>query len=396
MTIDNLRKIAKPFKNIYIFGFGISGRWLSSNLNLPIKNFIDSDFKKSGLFFNNIKCISLEEARVNIEEDSIVIISIIDIQDLLPFENKLNVKKWIALGLFLTEDMDYFKNNTGESDDFLKYSLLAVEKCHKALLLDNSLYLRSIDIMISEKCSLKCKDCSNLMQYYEAPIDIEFDEIKKDFEDLTSKVEFVYEVRLIGGEPFMNKDIYNIINYFNNNKKIYKQVVYTNATIPLKKEFIDVLKHPKVVFTLTDYRKVTSGNLARNTKRMTDMLTELKVPFRLHYPENWTDSGELQDFNRSESEMIEMFDDCCAKNLYTLSMSRIYRCPFAANADRLKGMPDNDKNYVYVNDSVENIKKYLGDLKFIPACNYCKGRSYSAPEIEPAIQTPKPLKYIKY
>ena len=32
------------------------------------------------------------------------------------------------------------------------------------------LNIKYIDIMITEKCSLKCKDCSNLMQYYQKPV----------------------------------------------------------------------------------------------------------------------------------------------------------------------------------------------------------------------------------
>lgn len=194
----------------------------------------------------------------------------------------------------------------------------------------------------------------------------------------------------------MNKDIYRIMDYFNNNNKITKQVVYSNATIPLKEEFVDILKHPKVVFTLTDYRKVTKGAIERNTAKVHEALKRLDVPHRLHDPENWTDSGVLQDFKRDVPEMKEMFLDCCARNLITLTDNKLYRCPFAANADRLQGMPDDKRNYVSVNASTNDIKKYINDIEYIPACNFCKGRSYSAPEIESAIQTPKPLPYEKY
>jgi len=394
-SIFQLRESLEAEEDIYIYGFGISGWWLAANINLPITNFIDTDVKKSGRNSSGISCISIDEARGRLTPNSVIIISVIDIQDVLPTVEELNIKKWLALGLFLN-DHPVFVNPTDESEDFMKYSLQAVEKCHKSYLITNSLYLRSVDVVITEKCSLKCKDCSNLMQYYEAPVDISFDEIKADFDDLTSKVEYIYEIRLIGGEPFMNKDIYRIIDYFNNNKKITKQVVYSNATIPLKDQFIEVLKHPKVVFTLTDYRKVTKGNLEKNTTRVTEKLDKLNIPYRLHDPENWTDSGVLKDFKRDVPEMKEMFLDCCARNLITLSDSKIYRCPFAANADRLQGMPDDKKNYVYVNAPTSEIKKYVNEIEFIPACNYCKGRSFSAPEIESAIQTSQPIPYEKF
>ena len=51
---------------------------------------------------------------------------------------------------------------------------------------------------------------------------------------------------------------------------------------------------------------------------------------------------------------------------------------------------------VSVNSSVDEVKKYLNDVDYLPACNFCKGRSYSAAEIKPAIQTQQPLEYKKF
>ncbi len=31
---------------------------------------------------------------------------------------------------------------------------------------NNILNVKHLDLVLTEKCSLKCKDCSNLMQYY--------------------------------------------------------------------------------------------------------------------------------------------------------------------------------------------------------------------------------------
>ena len=54
--------------------------------------------------------------------------------------------------------------------DLLNFSLNASRS-------SKNLNLNSLDIVLTEKCSLKCKHCSNLMQYYEKPIDNEFDDI---------------------------------------------------------------------------------------------------------------------------------------------------------------------------------------------------------------------------
>ena len=40
------------------------------------------------------------------------------------------------------------------------------------------------------------------------------------------------------------------------------------------------------------------------------------------------------------------FKQCCVKYVYTLLDGKLYRCPFIANANNLKAIPDNPSNYV--------------------------------------------------
>jgi len=374
---------------VFIYGFGLAGKWLSDNLTARIGGFIDTDLKKSGRSFNDHIVYSLENAALVMNEETIVVISVIDIQDVLPLLERLPHKRWIALGLHL-ENTQVLHNPMEESREFVEYSLKAVEDCHKGFFSKDTLFLRSIDIVITEKCSLRCKDCSNLMQYYEAPVDITHEEIMRDFETLTESVDHIYEVRLIGGEPFMNKDIYRIIESLIVSPKITKMVVYSNAMIPIRVENCEILKHPKIIFSLTDY-----GSLAKNTKKVAQSLSDLGVAYRLHPPENWTDSGTIFDFKRTLEDQKQLFNNCCGKNLLTVTDGKLYRCPFAANADRLKAIPSDSQNSVPVTDGAASIRHYISSIEYLPACNYCKGRSFNAPVIQPAIQSPKPLLYIK-
>ena len=49
-------------------------------------------------------------------------------------------------------------------------SRLAVcKKSHEFYFDESKTYMRSLDVMITTKCSLKCRNCSNLMQYYQDP-----------------------------------------------------------------------------------------------------------------------------------------------------------------------------------------------------------------------------------
>jgi MoaA/NifB/PqqE/SkfB family radical SAM enzyme len=392
------------FENIYVYGFGLAGKWFSDNSPKKIKAFIDTDEKKSGRVHNSISVIKIDEAKKNISKNDLIVVSVVDIQDVVPIlKRNFPKNKWVALGFYLDgNDADgslikvqqnLTSHESVEDKNFINYSLYAVEKCHKAFINKDKFFLRSIDIVLSEKCSLKCKDCSNLMQFYINPKTFSNNQIVNEFAELTEKISHIFEVRLIGGEPFMNKEIYDIIDYFCNHEKITRCVIYTNGTIPLKPERLKKYRNSKLVFALTDY-----GSLSKNTDKVHDTLLDLKIATRRHVPENWTDSGRIEDFKRSTLEMKKLFEACCGKNLLTTMNGRLYRCPFAANAESLKGIPFDSKNSVRLNSSPEEISKYTRDIDYIPACNYCNGRSFDAKEIIPAIQTPnrKPIKYKIY
>jgi len=381
-------------QNIYIYGYGIAGRWLYDNMpqKEKIKGFIDTDHKKSGLSQFGVDISTPQSLSDVMPPDSIIVNTVIDIQDVVDIVGRLRHRKAIALGLYLDDINELVhKNGTGESDSFLKYSLSAVRSCHEGYFSEDKLFLRSVDVVITEKCSLKCKDCSNLMQYYDKPVDVSFAEVVSDFDKFTEHLDGIFEVRLIGGEPFMNKDIYKILEYLYTKNNIMKIVVYSNAMIPIRQEYAHLLTNDKLVFSLTDY-----GGLAKNTPKVVAQLIELGASYRLHPPENWTDSGEIGDFRRDDAGLQTIFENCCGKNLLTLSEGKLYRCPFSANADRLRAIPDDPLNYVSAEASPAEMRHFTRDIKFLPACNYCKGRSFDSPSIVPAVQALKPVSYIRF
>ena len=67
------------------------------------------------------------------------------------------------------------------------------EMCNKdTYITNNVLKLKSIDVQITEKCSLKCKDCSNLMQYYKKPIDADFEILTKSIDKILNAVDLIF------------------------------------------------------------------------------------------------------------------------------------------------------------------------------------------------------------
>jgi sulfatase maturation enzyme AslB (radical SAM superfamily) len=391
LTLQNLNDHIGKESPVYIYGFGLAGRWLSTQLPGRVRGFIDTDLKKKGMSMGDICVMTIKDAMDSMPVEAVIIVSVIDIQDVLDIVRTLPHTRWVALGLYLESGKSSALDGFPESSEFIDYSLSAVEQFHKAYFDHDKLFLRSVDVMITERCTLKCRDCSNLMQYYEEPKNISLNQVLDDFNSLANNVDHIFEVRLIGGEPFMNKDIYEIIDVLVKSTKISRLVIFSNAMVPFKLDKIRTLRHPKIVLSLTNY-----GNLAKKTMDNVSLLDGEGIPYRLHPPENWTDSGVIFDFERSVVENEQLFENCCGKNLLTLSLGKLYRCPFAANADRLGAIPADPKNAVQASEGKNAIKTYTRDISYLPACNYCKGRSFDAPQIEPALQTEKPLPYRRF
>ena len=378
-------------KNLYIYGYGVTGRWLSDNL--IVKKFIDTDNKKWGSVYNGIEVKGPNYLETIDKKESLIIITVVDIFDVIPLLNYLQAE-WIPLSQILINfenNINSSSNNTGESFEFLKYSIGTVLKCQNAYNQKDSFYLRSVDLVITEKCTLKCKDCANLMQYYDDPKTYEVDFILKGIDELVKKIDFINEIRVIGGEPFLNKDIYHVLSHLSEINKIHNIVIYTNGMIPPKMEKLANLNNKKIIFSVTDY-----GELGKNLDKTIQILDELNYPYRLHPPEHWTDSGHILAERLSDSDTKENFAKCCGKNLYTLIGTKLYRCPFVANAEQFNGIPTNNSNFVMTTDSKEIIKNYAYGLDSIDACSLCPGRSFDAPLIKPAIQVKKPIPFTKH
>lgn len=387
-SLSELMELSMDNSKIYIYGNGGAGRWLWRNLEVlgvEIEAFIDTDVKKVTENFG-FKTISVADSEKEIGLDDLLIIGAVDIHEILIIKQQTHLKglRWLSLGKFVKEGLE--SKSLPQPEGFDEYAVGVVTDCHTRLLDPEDVFLRSVDIMITEKCSLKCQDCANLMQYYEKPKDSTLDGIIRSVRWLSEVVDGVYEFRLIGGEPFMNKGIYNIIEQLLDFEIFNKLVIYTNGMVPLKTNSRDLLVNDRVVFSVTDY-----GSLAKNTGKFIKQLEEWGCIFRVHPPEHWTDSGRIKRQNRTDIANQKIFDECCGKNLWTLSDQGFGRCPFAINAAHLGAIDFESDSVVPVGD-VTKLREYILNGKFLPACDLCNGRSFSSPQIVPAIQTRIPLK----
>lgn len=251
-----------------------------------------------------------------------------------------------------------------------------------------------VQFVVTEKCSLKCRDCMHLMQYYQKPMDVDLEKACLSFDRLLNVVDNISELRILGGEPFIHKELYKLIDRYAPSKKIGSITIYSNGTVMPNERNFHALKNSKVTVNISNY--------IHNEKRirvLEERLKEQGILFFVRRYDSWQDCGDLSNRGYSQEKKEELFLNCFERGCYTFYQSQLHRCPRSVHAINLGAMPDVKRDYVdfaQLNVSDSELVKQLYSLRsktWIEACNYCLGPNILTQHLIPAIQIKKPLPY---
>ena len=385
---------------VVIAGAGIVGKEilaLCEMEGIKVECFCDSSIKTAGTEFCGFEVVYTPDLKKKFEK-ALIIISVAAIKDVVDSLTQQGFNDWYAGGLLLKE---YDRSQNNAELDYRKFAIDNCILCHNGYLDKVNLFFRSIDIIITECCSLKCNDCSNLMQYYEHPQNCDTNDLLDSIDKFCSVVDDVMDFRIIGGEVFMNKEWPVIVDRLVNEPKARRVILYTNGTIIPKDSALEYLKNDKVLVIISDYKY-----LSKKLNELKAVFEQNNIAYHILEVNEWLDCSTIEQHNRGEEGNKKIFQLCCAKNMPTLSDGKIFRCPYSANAFRLKAVPDNQNDYVDLykeqlngSDLIQTknkIRSYLNDIPYLKICDFCSGRPLSGNEVEPAVQIKKPRKYQKF
>lgn len=250
--------------------------------------------------------------------------------------------------------------------------------------------LFTLDVVITEKCSLKCKDCANAMQYYENPQHCDLQVIKRALDRYLECVDYLPRAFIIGGEPFMNRELHKIIDWYSDHPKVGSIWIFTNGSIIPDRINIEAMKHPKVVVRLSDY-----GPLVKNLQNFVEMLHRERIPYDRSACDVWQDLGPMCDRHYSLEQIKTVYRTCECRDIFTLLHGKLYHCPWSAHGDNLGIIKHGPNDCIDLMDSslsddhIADKIRYLKDgCTHISACGYCNGRGMFAPTIPAAVQRP--------
>ncbi len=210
------------------------------------------------------------------------------------------------------------------------------------------------------------------MPYFKKPVDFPAEDLLTYMDRLLDAIDAVQIFRILGGEPFLYKDIALIIEKALSSPKIKTIDIVTNGTIIPSQKVIDLMKNnPRIKIQISYY-----GEISRNADKIKSLCDENGVNCEIRYPDKktWSYAGDLKNRGRSREELVKQLKKCgnICRNFHN---GKLYFCPRASFGSKL-GMPESPNDFVDMTHDVDRktLRQQIFELnqrKFIAACNYC-------------------------
>lgn len=305
-------------------------------------------------------------------------------------------RNWREKLLLLENEWRFIKEGVGggQNSAYLKSDWFGnIGRLWNILIQKEYFLMPQIDLVLTTKCSLKCKNCANLMQYYKNPYDVDKNVIKRSVKELLKGIDYLRSVLVLGGEPFVYKDLNNILEFLCRESKIGKVFVVTNGTIcPTDESLIHTLQHPKICIRISDY-----GELSVHKRQLISLCQKRNIQYRLIKQGRWFLPGNVQKRNRTPRELQVHFRRCSTL-CRSLLNGRLYYCARGAHLTDLKFAPDKGEYVDLLTKKTgdkrrQEIHEYCSRRKAITVCDYCDIRTaaYEKTKVKPAEQTKEVL-----
>ena len=228
------------------------------------------------------------------------------------------------------------------------------------------LYLGGVEIVLTKRCSLKCRDCANLIQYYDRPERMDAEVTIRSVKNLLSAVDGIAMFKLMGGEPLLEQDmmkrILSLPELMPGGKVLGIQII-TNGTILFEEDLLRIMQqNPLLGVLMSNY-----GTLSSKEQALKKQLSDHDVAFsEIRENDRWRDFGDPHKVYHDPDEASKLYRRCRSKeNCCTVLDGRFYACPRAAHGDMLGFFPEPEE-YVDLSGHEESsvLKDKLGKFYY--------------------------------
>jgi organic radical activating enzyme len=198
---------------------------------------------------------------------------------------------------------------------------------------NDNISIPRLQFAITTKCTLKCRDCNGLIPEFRenknSHIDSTFMEFKQDFDIIMNVVKNIRRFLLLGGEPLLNKDFPEIVDYTARNSGIKVIEIVTNGTLLPSSQLLDVAREhsDKIYFHLSNYSKnIKICNILKYDSFIT-ILKKYNIKYQMSNDLIWNREVPLRKREYTIDELKTMFNCCYLKWCTQVLSGRLSLCP---------------------------------------------------------------------
>lgn len=176
------------------------------------------------------------------------------------------------------------------------------------------LFMNLAQICVTERCTLSCAKCAHgCWAVSKNAEDMKLEEVYVSADTLFSKIDYIHEFVLIGGEPLLYRHLKEAVEYIGEKyrDKMGTFSITTNGTVTPDLALLDCCKRHKVFFRISNYVKAVPA-LQGQYDKLDKILSEAGVGYYLGKAEEiWWDYGFSDTLQEESAEqLIQKFDQC--------------------------------------------------------------------------------------
>lgn len=314
----NTNKLSEDWKGIstiIIYGFGLVAKRFIDKILTDFRVTYIIDNKKQGGAYRNIPIVGYAEVKEMLKrnKDKIIVMTsqqiYVDIRRVLETDGFVEGKDFCKIEQFAVE---WYWNNCGKIN------------------------IVQVNTAVSTWCTLNCEKCNMFMPYYKNSDRKHYtlNEMKEDIDILLLFVDYIFTYIFLGGEPFLNSELKNIISYIGNTypDRIGKLGVTTNGTIIPNEETLEQLQKHHVMVSISDY----TSNISYREKleELIDVLNKWDIYYVINKMEKWKDFGFPETpFHWGKDDVCEHMKNC-SPLFHGINDKKLYYCHVIWSADK--------------------------------------------------------------
>ena len=250
----------------------------------------------------------------------------------------------------------------------------------KVEMTEEGLVVPAITVIVGQACSLKCKHCANFSPFAPEPTKhYPLEQILDDLKTLFRAVHSIPKIQVQGGEPFLYKELPELLDFIRASGKATTITVATNGTIVPNETVLGSLKKNDVRVRISSYPATPKEKVELLKEKLQELDIQIWLYEFISDDSMWFDMGGVSTpppAHEQQNDLQSRFIKCPFHDCFTLENGRVSRCGRGVIAPVVQKFTPKEFDLlpvVWAEDFPQKLREYLETPAYMEACRYCWG-----------------------